>query len=284
MGRPILLLMTIASLASGAGDDQRWPEPDAERTRALTKELEVLQPGFTIARVGPWIVATDADAASTRSILRDLIGDHARRLQRQLFAIPRTEPVKVMLFKDKDSYESWNQKLYGEKPDTPYGYYSRSRSAMVMNIATGGGTLLHEMTHAMAEADYPAIPAWLNEGLGSLYEASQLGRDGRVRGMTNWRLPVLIAELDSGTAPAFADLLTLPDDAFYAEDRTGANYASARYLMQWLQGRGELEDFYARVRAGADGPTALRAAVGGGDPIEAIEKRVYSWARTLERR
>jgi len=62
--------------------------------------------------------------------------------------------------------------LLGEHPTTPYGYYSRNKKALVMNIGTGGGTLLHEMVHAMAEADFEDIPSWLNEGLGSLYEAS----------------------------------------------------------------------------------------------------------------
>jgi len=40
------------------------------------------------------------------------------------------------------------------------------------------------------EANFPACPPWLNEGMGSLYE--QCGdADGHIHGFTNWRLPGL---------------------------------------------------------------------------------------------
>ena len=57
-----------------------------------------------------------------------------------------------------------------------------------MNIATGGGTLVHELVHPYVEADFPGAPPWLNEGLGSLFEQSD-ERDGYIVGLTNWRLP-----------------------------------------------------------------------------------------------
>ena len=41
-----------------------------------------------------------------------------------------------------------------------------------MNIATGGGTLVHEIVHPFVEANFPGCPTWFNEGLGSLYEQS----------------------------------------------------------------------------------------------------------------
>ena len=32
--------------------------------------------------------------------------------------------------------------------------------------------LVHEMVHPFMDADFPACPAWFNEGLASLYEQS----------------------------------------------------------------------------------------------------------------
>ncbi len=280
----VLWLVLLGSGADGAEPAPTWPEPAPERAQALTTELKhQLSAAFTIARVGPWIIASDGPADDLRSLIRVLINGSALRLERQLFAKPRAEPVKIMLFKDKDSYESWNQKLFDEKPDTPYGYYSRSRNALVMNIGTGGGTLLHELVHAMAEADFPSIPAWLNEGLGSLYEASTRGRDGRVLGLTNWRLKGLLEDLEAGTSPGFPALLTMSDSDFYADGKSHSNYAASRYLMQWLQEQGKLEDFYARVRDGASGPVALLAAIGGTATVPEIEQRVHAWVRTLTR-
>ena len=66
--------------------------------------------------------------------------------------------------------------------------------ALVMNIATGGGTLVHEIVHPFVAANFPDCPAWFNEGLGSLYE--QCGEeDGQIHGYTNWRLPGLQAAI-----------------------------------------------------------------------------------------
>jgi hypothetical protein len=80
------------------------------------------------------------------------------------------------------------RKDFQSKPTTPYGYYSSTHKALVMNISTGGGTLVHEIVHPFIEANFPNCPAWLNEGLGSLYE--QCGEvDGHIHGYTNWRLP-----------------------------------------------------------------------------------------------
>ena len=53
----------------------------------------------------------------------------------------------------------------------------------MMNIGTGGGTLVHEIVHPFVAANFPHCPPWFNEGLGSLYE--QCGEeDGRIHGYT----------------------------------------------------------------------------------------------------
>ncbi|HYG74123.1 MAG TPA: DUF1570 domain-containing protein [Planctomycetota bacterium] len=260
-----------------------WPEPEKAATEKLTAELREELPGFFITRVGPWIVATDLEENEAPRFTQHTIGRYAADIQRQLFTkTPRTEPVKVLLFKDKLSYETWNKKLYNSKPTTPYGYYSRQRKALVMNIATGGGTLLHEMVHAMAEADFGEIPAWLNEGLGSLFEASGRGRGGKVIGVTNWRLTGLQNDLRNNTPVRFSKLLKMSDDEFYGE-HSGSNYAASRYLMQWLQEQDKLELFYTRIRdrKDADALATLRAVFNDKLSIEQIEQACYDWVKTL---
>ena len=263
-----------------------WPEPDAAAVEKLTAELREQLPAetFSITRVGPWIVATDLSKDRVPRYANDTIAKYAGDIQRQLFTkTPRSEPVKVMLFKDRLSYEMWNKKLFNEKPSTPYGYYSRQRKALVMNIGTGGGTLLHEMVHAMAEADFPEIPAWLNEGLGSLFEASDRADNGRVIGVTNWRLEGLQRDLKQNTATKFSDLLGMEDNIFYGQ-RSGANYAASRYLMQWLQEQGKLETFYTRIRDKKDASAAnsLLAVFDNKKTVEEVQNACYAWVKTLE--
>jgi peptidoglycan hydrolase-like protein with peptidoglycan-binding domain len=58
---------------------------------------------------------------------------------------------------------------------------------MATSGRAGYGTLLHELIHALVEADFPTAPAWLNEGLASLYERTQW-REQKLHGLPNWRM------------------------------------------------------------------------------------------------
>jgi len=118
---------------------------------------------------------------------------------------------------------------------------------LIMNIDTGGGTLVHEIVHPFMEANFPACPPWLNEGMGSLYE--QCGdADGHIHGFTNWRLPGLQRAIKSKSVSSFKELTAMDENAFYNEDK-GVNYAQARYLCYYLQEKGLLVKFYREFHA-----------------------------------
>jgi len=91
-------------------------------------------------------------------------------------------------------------------------------------------------------ANFPECPAWLNEGLGSLYEQSAQ-RGGKIVGLTNWRLAGLQKAIKAGKVPAFKWLTARTDAQFYGSD-PGTNYAQSRYLCYWLQQKGLLRKFY----------------------------------------
>lgn len=68
------------------------------------------------------------------------------------------------------------------------GYYNPADNLiMTTGGRTGYGTLLHEMIHALIEADFPQAPPWLNEGLASLYERTQW-TSARLNTLPNWRM------------------------------------------------------------------------------------------------
>jgi hypothetical protein len=154
---------------------------------------------------------------------------------------------------------------------------------MFMNIATGGGTLVHEIVHPYVEADLPNAPAWLNEGLGSLFEQSA-ERDGHIVGLTNWRLAGLKRAIAKDTVPSFSTLAHLGDNEFYGDD-TGVNYAASRYLLYYLQEHDQLREFYRAVRANhakdPSGYQTLVAALGEKD-MDAFAKRWAAYVTTLE--
>jgi hypothetical protein len=171
----------------------------------------------------------------------------ADHLEADFFGHRPTKILDVYLFRSADRYEHGVELLTGEAPTTPYGFYSKTHDGLFMNIATGGGTLVHEIVHPYVEADFPSAPPWLNEGLGSLFEQSA-ERDGHIVGLTNWRLPGLQRAIANGKTPSFNTLTHYGANEFYADD-TGVNYAMSRYLMYYLQQKGLLRDFYRTFRA-----------------------------------
>jgi hypothetical protein len=197
----------------------------------------------------------------------------ADQLKKSYFERDPATILDIWLFKDKASYEKHAKEIFGHEPDTPYGYYSSAEGALIMNIATGGGTLVHEIVHPFVAANFPDCPAWFNEGLGSLYE--QCGEvDGKIHGYTNWRLAGLQKAIRGSSVPSFKTLTTTTSDQFYNRDK-GTNYAQARYLCYYLQQRGLLEKFYRRFHADVEkdptGYQTLQAVLGRRD-MDAFQK------------
>ena len=116
-----------------------------------------------------------------------------------------------------------------------------------MNIATGGGTLVHELVHPFIAASFPAVPAWFNEGLASLYEAVR-EEHGQMWGLPNWRLAGLQRAIRAGKLPSFAMMTGDSDARFYA---SSTGYAQARYLCLYLQEKGLLHRYYDGSRPGS---------------------------------
>jgi hypothetical protein len=155
------------------------------------------------------------------------------------------EPILILLFEDHASYEKLAAAWFGDHDVPHYGFYRHSDRTMLMDVSTGTGTLVHELTHALIAPDFPSVPDWFNEGLASLYEQSQINGD-HITGLPNWRLPALQKAIRDGTLRPLSELIQ--DKDFRDEKLVGLNYAQARYLMQYLQDRGHLQDFYKSFR------------------------------------
>ncbi|MCK4452981.1 hypothetical protein KAU59_01365, partial [candidate division WOR-3 bacterium] len=148
-----------------------------------------------------------------------------------------------------------------------FGYYSETEKALVMNISTGGGTLVHEIVHPFVRANFPECPAWFNEGLASLYE--QCGeKNGHIYGYTNWRLKGLQTAIKQGLVPPFKNLFSMSEYEFYTQDK-GTNYGQSRYLCYYLQEKGLLvkffHGFYANRKEDPTGYKTIKKILGEED-------------------
>ncbi len=283
--RTALLLLCLlgcglpAVRLAGAEPAVIGPADVAARAREVGEQLGA---GFTVLSEGPFVVAGDEPAATVRDHAREIVRWTCTMLRKDFFSADPDAVYSIYLFKDKESYEANALRLFGAKPFTPYGYCSSEHHALVMNISTGGGTLVHEMVHAFMHGNVPSCPVWINEGLASLFEQCAL-RDGHIIGRVNWRLTGLKEALAADEAPAWAHLAVMTDREFY-QVGTAANYATARYLLLWLQERGLLLRFWKAWLAGMkDDPRGLDTvlALFPGEAPAAVEARWREWAGAL---
>jgi hypothetical protein len=232
---------------------------------------------FTVVMQRPFVVIGDeAPAVVGRRSVRT-IKWAADKLKQDYFKKDPADIIDIWLFKNEKSYKKHAREIFGDRPDTPFGYYSHEHMALIMNIATGGGTLVHEIVHPFVSSNFPECPAWFNEGLASLYEQCR-EKDGGIWGMTNWRLAGLQGDIRAGRIASFEALTHTSEGEFYRCDK-GNNYAQARYLCYYLQEKGLLVKFYHEFHANRKkdptGYGTLKKVLGEKD-MAAFQKR---WER-----
>jgi len=233
---------------------------------------------FHIVLQPPFVVVGDQSQTMVRRHATQTVQWTVDRIKRQYFKKDPDEIIDVWLFKDTESYEKHNLQLFSQKPTTPYGYYSPTHNVLVMNISTGGGTLVHEIVHPFMASNFPACPAWFNEGLASLYEQSST-RGGKIWGLTNWRLGGLQTAITDRRVPSFKTLCSTTTEQFYNQD-PGTNYSQARYLCYYLQERGLLNEYYHQCRANSQqDPTGYetlkRVLAAGREPLSDADMATF---------
>ncbi len=244
----------------------------------------MLPDGFLMAVEPPFVLAGDLTQAEMTAYATEIVRPVVSAFRQDFFRGDPERAFQIWLFRDRDSYMGNTLRLFGESPDTPYGYASTRHGALIMNIATGGGTLIHEMVHPFLNADFPGAPSWLNEGLASLFEQCEF-KGGHLIGLPNWRLPNLQRLIRAGTLPAFPAFLAQDRDTFY-NTGAGDSYAQARYLCLYLQEKGLLIPFYRAFRAAAaTDPTGLKTlqSVLNEPDIAAFQVRWEAWVLTLKK-
>jgi len=284
MRRVAVVAGVMAAVACMASGPATQPGRSAADYEAHAKALRTKLPkGFTVLVEAPFVVAGDGGAEAVQASATGTVKWAVEHLKMDYFEKDPAEIITIYLFKDKASYDKYAKEMFGDDdPGTPYGYYSPTHKALIMNISTGGGTLVHEIVHPFMAANFPNCPAWFNEGMGSLYEQSA-EKDGHIVGRTNWRLAGLQKAIGAKKVPAFKELLAMDSDTFYTQDR-GTNYSQARYLCYYLQEKGLLREYYKAFvknqKADPTGLATLKQVLGEKD-LEAFQVRWEKWVMGL---
>lgn len=238
-------LMAFVVFTSGCcrvGLGRLEPFSPAEYDAHVRERQEDVGPSFTVLAVPPFVVVGDGPRAWVKQDALEVVDVAAKRLKQHFFRRDPAEIIDVWMLQTDTSYNAYAGSFAGA-PTTPYGYYSPCRKAIYTNMSLGNGTLVHEMVHAFMDANFPATPVWFNEGLGSLYEHTDLD-SGDLRGRINWRLPGLKQAIKNGKTIPIAELFAQGRITFYNDTNVGLHYAMARYILYYLQERGLLETYY----------------------------------------
>src|SRR6266446_8961487 len=176
---PLVLAATrlgiLAPVLLAADAPGRASEKDATNAafrEHLAKLRKTAPKEFTIVVEAPFIVLGDDSEDMVKYYAAHTVKWAVDRLKQDYFKADPAEIIDIWLFKDEDSYRKHAKLLFGDTPETKFGYYSAPDHALVMNISTGTGTLVHEIVHPFMHANFPACPPWFDEGLASLYEQS----------------------------------------------------------------------------------------------------------------
>jgi hypothetical protein len=212
----------------------------------LNEFSALLDTSFILETHSYFVIASNLSRKETNRIISDIIEPAVVCFYNDFFSHKPDDITSILLFKNDNTYRYWAEKLYGDNDLSRFGYYKPDKKVMLMNISTGTGTLVHELTHALVRYDFPDIPAWFNEGLGSLYERCSLS-NGIILGYVNWRLPELQDAIRDKSYTSLDKLVKLTDDEFYGE-RSSFNYAQARYFCMFLQEKNLLKTFYKTYR------------------------------------
>lgn len=265
------------------GTPPHTPAGYAQHIRKVKRTIRSkrMRGSFHIVIQRPFVVIGDESPAMVRRRARRTVKWAVDRLKKDYFPKDPARIISIWLFKNRRSYLQNTIKLTGSRPGTPFGFYSDTLDALIMNIATGGGTLVHEIVHPFVEANFPNCPAWFNEGLGSLYEACG-EKNSRIQGFLNWRLPGLQQAIRRREVPSFRTLTSQTQAQFYQAD-PGTNYSQSRYLLYYLEQKGLLRSYYHRFlknrRSDPTGYATLKKTLGVDDMV--AFKR--SWERWILR-
>ncbi len=258
------------------------PEPSPPSDVDLSAHVAALRKripsDFTVVIQRPFVVWGDEPASVVQRRAANTVKWAVDKLKQDYFKRDPAEIIDIWLFKDGASYTNHASEFFNDQPTTRFGYYSAAHHALIMNISTGGGTLVHEIVHPFMRANFSECPPWFNEGLASLYEASS-EKDGHIRGMINWRFKGLEQAIKARKTISFERLMAMDETQFYGRDLgTPYNqfYAQARYLCYYLQEEGLLVKFYREFVANAQtdptGFATLKKVTGESDAV-AFQKK-----------
>lgn len=225
----------------------------------LAKRLKAQLPtGWSVMIREPFVLAGNLTTGEIDATYHDTVVPTVWALRSSYFQSSITYPITIVLCSSDEAFRACNLLLDKHARNQYSGVYLRKQRRLIVNVASGDGTLAHELTHALAHADFPKMPEWIDEGLASLHEECSITLDGQaLLGNDNWRTEVARDALERGELRLLQDVAS---KRFGLSERAHIDYAYVRTFCLYLQERDLLKQFYQLCRAQiTDDPTGLKS-------------------------
>ena len=196
------------------------------------------------------VVRGELGKAARREALHiadEVIADVERRFTR---ATTKADPTVTLCLMPNDARFLEVARTFGEEPPSTWGFYRPDHRIAIINWGQSIGNLRHELVHPLIGDDFPAIPAWLNEGIAALYGTARPTARG-FEFLVNYRLRDLQHAIGKNELPTVAELAISTDADVYGP-RAGVYYAMSRYVLLFVERSGKLSQLYGELRAAGD--------------------------------
>jgi len=260
--RKIISIGVVLAIGTFAFAQSEFTNKDYNRHIELIKkrDVNISDINKTVILSKPFVIITDINTSSIRDETEEIVQLSIKTFKGLFFKNNPKNITDIWILKDRESYIKFNHAfLNSTGRDDVAGYYMRDKNALVLDITTGIGTIIHEMVHSFMDNNFPNAPAWFEEGLASLYEGTISTDDGLV-GDLNWRLPLLKETIRADKLKSFKLLSDTNTSEFYDDNSIAINYAQSRYLFYYLQEKGLLLEYYNTALANIkDDPTCYKS-------------------------
>ncbi len=200
--------------------------------------------GFEVTPKSPFLIVGLNDSIAPEVHYERGVKDFYNYFMKEYFQTPPRKLLVILISPHPDVLVEATNRLYPEVGLPVYapflGYYNPSDNLI---MATGGrsgyGTVLHEMIHALIEADFPEAQDWLKEGLASLYERTSW-KGGRLEALPNWRMDGMQEETVSSLQKLTREASEL--------GLHSTEIREIRLLLLFLDQRQEVDDLYRMAK------------------------------------
>lgn len=251
--RRVLIHLVCAALAAGCLVPAVFAVGDADgdaRWRPVIEKLQrKLGAGFTVKRVGMFVVAHDLDEAAGERC-EELIAQLEAALYKQFFATRPGYIIRIAVFRNNASLRKHARKLAEKSLVMPGGgFYLGYEKVLCVDAAMGEWLLKHELTHALLHADFrrDKVTPWLDEGMASLVESAKL-EGGEIHFQLDRRLALVHKLMKQQKLPHIKDVAKMDFRTYNSRRNRMVGDAVARNVLFYLHEKGLLVRFYRRFR------------------------------------